>query len=164
MAYMTGWRIGDLLSLRREDLDLDVGTAITRAQDNKGKRDELIKLHSVVLEHLRKTPNFGPMVFPWSHDRRSLLSEFARIQEKAGIKLVCPGRHERTRFCHVYGFHDLRRAFATMNADRLTADALQALMRHKSYQTTQRYINIRRQLDDAVAGLHVPDVLKVKNA
>ena len=29
-----------------------------------------------------------------------------------------------------------------MNADKLTPDALQALMRHKSYQTTQVYINM----------------------
>ena len=33
-------------------------------------------------------------------------------------------------------------------------------MRHKSYQTTQRYINVARQLDEAVASLHVPEVLK----
>ena len=26
-AYMTGWRIGSLLALRREDVDLDDGTA-----------------------------------------------------------------------------------------------------------------------------------------
>ena len=65
-----------------------------------------------------------------------------------------------TRFCFVYGFHDLRRAFATMNADRLTPDALQALMRHKSYQTTQVYINLARQLDAAVENLHVPEVLQ----
>ena len=65
----------------------------------------------------------------------------------------------------LYGFHDLRRAFATMNADKLTPDALQALMRHKSYQTTQReYINMSRQMDAAVASLHVPDVLKAKAA
>ena len=68
------------------------------------------------------------------------------------------------RFCHVYGFHDLRRAFATMNADKLTPDALQALMRHKSYTTTQVYINMARQMDAAVANLHVPDVLKKKEA
>ena len=40
------------------------------------------------------------------------------------------------------------------------AHAAQALMRHKSYQTTQVYINLARQLDDAVNVLHVPDVLK----
>jgi integrase len=60
----------------------------------------------------------------------------------------------------VYGFHDLRRAFATMNADKLTPDALQLLMRHKSYLTTQVYVNMAKQMDDAVNVLHVPDVLK----
>jgi integrase len=61
--------------------------------------------------------------------------------------------------CYLYSFHDLRRAFATMNAERLTASALQALMRHKSYQTTQLYINMARQMNEAVAKLHVPEVL-----
>jgi len=45
----------------------------------------------------------------------------------------------------------------------MTGDALQALMRHKSYLTTQRYINMARQLDGAVEGLHVPDVLRRVN-
>ena len=45
-------------------------------------------------------------------------------------------------------FHDLRRAFATMNADRLSTAPRQTLMRHKSYQTTQVYINMARQIDD----------------
>ena len=64
----------------------------------------------------------------------------------------------------MYGFHDLRRAFAPQNAPRLTADALQKLMRHKSYLTTQRYINMASQLDEAVEALHVPDVLKATGA
>jgi hypothetical protein len=33
-------------------------------------------------------------------------------------------------------------------------------MRHKSYQTTQVYINMARQMDKAVEVLHVPEVLK----
>jgi integrase len=160
MGYMTGWRIGDMLGLRREDLDLTVGTAITRGDENKGKRDERVRLHPLVVEHLKRLAGFAPHVFPWNHDRRTLDEEFRRIQEAAKIHLPCPGEHEHTPACHAYGFHDLRRAFATMNADKLTADALQALMRHKSYQTTQVYINLTRQLDDAVASLHVPDVLK----
>ena len=61
-------------------------------------------------------------------------------------------------------FGEVSGAFATQNALRLTADALQKLMRHKSYQTTQRYINMASQLDEAVDKLHVPDVLKVKAA
>jgi integrase len=56
------------------------------------------------------------------------------------------------------GFHDLRRACATLNADKLTQDARQALMRHKSYTTTQRHIKMVRQIVAAVAGRHVPEV------
>jgi hypothetical protein len=33
-------------------------------------------------------------------------------------------------------------------------------MRHKSYATTQRYINMARQMDEAVDALHVPEVAK----
>ncbi len=156
--YMTGWRIGEMLSLAWDDVSLDQGYAITRHDDNKGGRDERVPLHLTVVEHLRKIVDFGPLVFPWPKDRRSLYEEFARIQTAAGIDLPCPEKHEHTDACHRYGFHDLRRAFATMNADRLTGDALQALMRHKSYATTQRYINIARQLDQSTAALYVPDV------
>jgi integrase len=158
MGYMTGWRISELLALRRDDLDLETGQAVTRAADNKAKRDERVKLHPFALDHLRKLAHFDPRVFPWNHNRTILQRQFAAIQEAAGIHLPCPGEHKHSRFCHVYGFHDLRRAFATMNADKLTPDALQALMRHKSYQTTQVYINMARQMDQAVAVLHVPDV------
>jgi integrase len=159
-AYMTGWRVSELLALRREDVDLDAGTAITRWEDNKGKRDEQVKLHPVVVEHLRRILGFDPAMFPWHHNRRTLQTQFAQIQEAVGIRLPCRGNHEHSRFCYVYGFHDFRRAFATMNADKLSADALQALMRHKSYLTTQKYINMSRQLDAAVAVLHVPEVLR----
>jgi integrase len=102
------------------------------------------------------------MVLPWPHNFRTLYAEFGRIQVAAGINLPCLKDHEHTPACHHYGFHDFRRAFATMNADKLTPDALQALMRHKSYQTTQKYINLARQMDKAVASLHVPEVLQKK--
>ncbi len=103
------------------------------------------------------------VVFYWPHHERTLWADFPRIQEAAGIHLPCHEKHEHIPACYLYGFHDLRRAFATVNAPTLTGDALQALMRHKSYQTTQRYIDMARQLDDAVETLHVPDVLREAN-
>ena len=162
--YMTGWRIGEILSLAWDDVSLDKGYAITRHDDNKGGRDERVPLHPTVIEHLRKVVDFGPLVFPWPKDKRSLYEEFARIQTAAGINLPCSEKHKHTDACHRYGFHDLRRAFATMNADRLTGDALQALMRHKAYATTQRYIAVARQLDQSTADLYVPDVERKKVA
>jgi len=158
--YMTGWRIGEPLSLSREQLNLDGGEAVLKAEDAKGRRGETVPLHELVVQHLRQITSFEPKVFAWPHAETTLYTQFRRIQEAAGIHLPCSENHEHTDACHTYGFHDLRRAFATMNADRLTSDALQALMRHKSYQTTQRYINIARQLNKSVESLHVPDLPK----
>jgi integrase len=39
MAYMAGWRISELMKLRRDDVDLERATALTRATDNKDRRD-----------------------------------------------------------------------------------------------------------------------------
>ena len=75
--------------------------------------------------------------------------EYHKIQDAAGVK--------RSDGAY-YGFHDLRRAFATMNAERMRPDALQALMQHKDYQTTQVYIAIAKQLKPAVHDLYVPDL------
>ena len=52
--YMTGWRMNEPLALGWDDVSLDKAAAITWHEDNKGKRDELAPLHSVVVEHLRK--------------------------------------------------------------------------------------------------------------
>jgi integrase len=159
-AYMTGWRVSEVLCLRRDWLDRQAGTAFIPAARNKGRKDVLVQMHPVVWEHLDRLAGFGPVVFPWPHANRTLYSEFARVQEAAGVNLPCRKEHEHGRHCHLYGFHDLRRAFATVNADRMTADALQALMRHESYLTTQKYINMARQINQAVGNLHVPEVLR----
>ena len=46
-----------------------------------------------------------------------------------------------------------------MNTDTLSTDTLQSLMWHKSYTTTQKYINMANQLNRSVETLHVPPVL-----
>jgi integrase len=180
-AQMTGWRIGEILALEWADVDLAAGTAITRSGDNKGKRSEVVGLHPVVVDHLRPLKGFHESVFPWEHGRRQLYDEFGRIQVAAGIDLPCRATkktaaqldgeprtkragHVCTPACHRYGFHDERRAFATMNAANMTREALQALMRHQSSLTTERYINYARQINPAVANLHVPDVLRLSGS
>lgn len=160
IAYMTGMRIKEILSIRREDVDFGASQLITRAKDNKGKRDERIPLHPVVIEHLKSLAGNSRLVFRWDRDYTLLWNEFKRIQKKAGIKLACPEDHKHTPSCDVYGFHDLRRAFATVNAPRMKPEALQKLMRHKSYKTTMSYVNWTTQVNDAVANMPVPSVLQ----
>jgi integrase len=98
---------------------------------------------------LKRLAGFSRLYFPWPYDRRTLWVEFYRLQTAAKVK-----PDGKTH----YGFHDLRRAFATMNASNMTADALQHLMRHRSYATTQRYISMSRQINPAVARLFVPEL------
>lgn len=172
LLYMTGWRIGQAMSLGRTALDLISGTAtaFSTAEETKGKRDALVPLHSLVVEHLRLIVDAGSLaVFPWPYHRRTLDGEWVAIQEKATIQadgekvplhLPCWRKHEHTRNCHVYGFHDLRRAFATMNAD-LPEPVLQHLMQHKHFATTKGYINVGRQLRPSVPKLYVPTINRV---
>lgn len=162
---MTGWRIDEAFQLKSSDLDLDAGTAITRHSDNKGARDEAVALHSVVIEHLRSIAgHFGEQVFEYPHGHKQKWTEFHLIQDAAGIDLPCHENHEHTPACHHYGFHDIRRAFATMNAANVSAVELQSLMRHKAFSTTQRYINMAKQMQGTEAKLFVPDVLRKGDA
>lgn len=148
LGYMTGWRISAMLALKWSDVDLEAGTALSRAEDNKGKRDVLIPLHPSVVEDLRElSGSFGEFVFPWSCNRRSLWREFARIQDAAEV-------HPSEKA--YYGFHDLRRGFATMNALNLNAPTLQRLMQHASYTTTQRYIGMAEEANEEVQNLFDP--------
>ncbi|HEV8066220.1 MAG TPA: tyrosine-type recombinase/integrase [Planctomycetaceae bacterium] len=164
-GYMTGWRIGQILALKWADVDLKAKTALSRAEDNKGKRDCRIPLHDVVVEHLKRMEGGrlasgpSPRVFGWDANRRALWTDFAKIQEAAkladGTPLPKEGKAARW-----YGFHDLRRGFATLNAGEMDLFQLQALMQHKSLATTQLYVNMANRLAGAVKGLYVPDVAR----
>ena len=158
--YMTGWRVREVLKLRREDVDLEKGVATTRAADNKGRTESTVPLHPIVVEHIRKLKSFAPAVFPWHDDDYQLWPQLRLIQAKAGIAKVCRKDHEHNDACKRFGFHDLRRGFATANAANLTASQLQTLMRHSSYTTTQRYIEMAEQVQqsDVVARLSVPEL------
>jgi integrase len=149
-AYMTGWRIGQLLALQRDDIDLEAAEAKSRALAGKGKRDKRKPLHPVIVSHLRRMPGFTAEIFPWPHHRRTLDKEF---------HFLC-----RTADLPEFGFHDLRRGFATMNAERMTADALQEWMEHKSYLTTKRYVAVARQIRQVIPNLFVPDLIENASA
>lgn len=165
-AITTGWRIDEILSFRRVDFDLHGGAIVTRAADNKGGRDDRDHLPQATLDLMKLIPGFGPFIFEWPHDKRTLWVEFQRIQKAAGIALPCPdaGRHECTEACKYYGFHALRRGYATFNADQMPAAVLQRKMRHKSFTTTLGYIGLADKMKRAAEKVHVPDVLKTKPA
>lgn len=164
-AYTTGWRIAQILAVRWEDVDLDAATAVSRAQDNKGKRDTMIDLSPLVVEHLRKLQgSFQEKVFPWDSRRRSLWDEFnviqgaAVVRNEAGEGKPLP-KGGKNGF---YGFHDLRRGFATLNAGKLDLFELQKIMQHRDLSTTRKYVNMATKMKSVTERLYVPNLTQPK--
>lgn len=148
VVFLTGWRIGAVMQLRRADVDLAAGTCLVRGESTKGKRDQLVPLHPVVVQHLKRLPGFSERMFPFAGTLRSLRRAFYRLQRLAGL----PRR---------YGFHALKRSFCTLNAPRLDPTALQYLAQHQSFETTRAYyIDQESQAQEAVGKLYIPDVLR----
>ncbi|MBP85324.1 MAG: hypothetical protein CMJ64_01190 [Planctomycetaceae bacterium] len=159
-AMTTGWRKEEILKFSRLDLDVDTGMVTTRANDNKGGRDEADYLPEVTMQHIARIQSFHKEVFPWPHDTRTFDIEFHKIQDAAGIHLPCiiSRKHDCTPSCHLYGMHDLRRAYATENCDRLPLPVLQKKMRHKDIQTTMRYVEMASKMKRATDDVFVPTV------
>ena len=159
-AWVSGMRIGALLALRWEDVDLDRGVVWSRGRDNKGKRDMQHDVQGAV-EFLRLLPRIDPRVFPWNHHARRLHVAFHAIQRAAGIFLLtCPEKHDHTPACHVYGFHDVRRSHATYNYGKVSDRALQQQMGHASFATTQQYIRYAELHQTDAYPAHLPLALQ----
>ncbi|MEO2018666.1 MAG: site-specific integrase, partial [Fuerstiella sp.] len=161
-AFVTGWRINEILNLRRDDVDFKTCQVVSRWDDSKGKRDELIFIPESVVDLLRPLwQSFQERPLNWSKSRRTLYVPFAELQGHAGIHLNCEEKHEHTDACHVYGFHDFKRSFATYNAGKLSPTQLQRLMKHSAFTTTQGYINYAKVMTER-PDVFVPDVLQLK--
>jgi integrase len=161
MLWISGIRIGAALSLRWEDIDLEAGIAISRARasGNKAKRDQRIYIAPIV-GWLRTLKGFDQRVFPWDWDQTALYRNFRKLQEAAGVHLTCSGEHEHNEYCHVYGFHDFRRAHATYNFGRVKDRELQQQMGHASLLTTHRYIKYAELHQQAAYDALVPNAMK----
>lgn len=160
----TGWRYTEVLELRKADVDLSSGRIITRHGDNKGKRDEADYLPPGVADLLIGVVGFGDLVFDWPLTTDTLRRDFHAIQKAAGIYLACPDadEHDCTEACHYYGFHAIRRGYASVNVARLPAPVLQRKMRHKSFITTQRYLKLGDAMKESASAVWTPTVAQAK--
>ncbi|MBX9789423.1 MAG: hypothetical protein K2Y37_10950 [Pirellulales bacterium] len=82
----------------------------------------------MALELVKGIVTFEPFILSWHHGKKCLWGDFHSIQDAAGSKLVCPNadRRECTDTCHIDGFHAMRRGYATLHAERLSAPGTSA--------------------------------------
>lgn len=164
-AFTTGWRRSQIFTLKWSDVNLNTGeiVAIGLHEGNKGGRNEHFFLPDATLAHIKALWHPGDHVFWWTQDARGLYEEFERIQDAAGIDLPCVDyrQHQCSRACHRYGFHCVRRGFATENESKMTPRELQVMMQHKDFSTTLKYIedaNRDRRKQEVAARVTVPAV------
>lgn len=155
ILYATGLRVSELLSLRLEDMNLEVGYVIAYG---KGKKERLVPIGEVSLESLkdylaRARPGFCktekvPYVFLNRSGKRLSRQGFWKMLNRyallAGIKSpVTP--------------HVLRHSFASHLLER-GADlrSLQLLLGHASISTTQIYTHLNRERLKKIYQRHHP--------
>ena len=123
--YNSGFRIGETLALRREDLHRQGNLTYVKSRRENAKQGRA-KVHvqnSHAIAALKSLPTVG-IVFPWPHAFMTLNRELKRIEEAAGIA-------EDRRFA----FHAFRRLNGT-ELYGMDPAAAQENLGHESMRTT----------------------------
>lgn len=137
--WLSGLRIGEALRLSW-DWDSDFSVAENGkypayrilAEGEKGHEDRLLPMTPDFAQFLAKTPHDQRtgLVFPIGPKRR-VQETLKMIGEAAGVIVNREGKNATA--------HDLRRAFGTRWAQKVTPAVLQVLMRHADIKTTLQY-------------------------
>jgi integrase len=161
LATFGGLRLGELLALAREDLDLDVGLVRVRRQLHQLKHGELVfgapksdagtravMLPAALIADLTKhlTNHVGPepeaLVFTGEKGGPLRRHVWAKVWDRARRKVGVPHLH----------FHDLRHAGNTLAAATgASTKELMARMGHASPEAALRHQHATRDRDAAIA-------------
>ncbi|MEW4564689.1 tyrosine-type recombinase/integrase [Bremerella sp. JC770] len=140
-----GLRLSEALNMKWEDVSLDQGELYIPIQKNGNATT--LPLSEQTVAYLRKLVDLGETyVFPTDglHEK-TLYEEFHRLQALAGVSRRClladrDQEHTCTPSCTYFGFHSLRKAFCSINAQNgMPLETLCALARHSSVTVTQKY-------------------------
>jgi len=132
LLYSSGLRVSELLSLKKQDFELEKNSLWVRS--GKGNKDRLVILSSKLVEELKNyLENVDGLVFPGKNDKilpRTVQKIVKLAAKKAGInKKVSP--------------HTLRHSFATHLLEKGTdLRMIQELLGHSNLQTTQIYTQV----------------------
>ena len=129
-AWCTAERIGALLALRWDQVDLDGRTITFLAETRKGHTRDIERAITQDLADALRMQQRGPrdLVWPWPYGITLLWPTLKKIARKAGVT--------------PRGFHGIRKSAASYFA--LAGGSAQQLLDHEKASTTQRsYIDVR---------------------
>ncbi len=132
VAIDTGLRLGAVLALRTDDLDVASGMVLARAETQKQKADQVFRLHRDTLAELMATRLVDrERLFPLPKDSRK---HFRRVFREILTRAGCPSGARDL-------LHKLRRTSATYLAAVSGKAAASEHLGHSSLSVTERYLD-----------------------
>jgi integrase len=132
VIWDTGERIGAILGLRWDDVDLDAGWLTIRAELRKGKKKPImrrLRAETLVLLRAMVLPS-RELIFPWDRHYGQVWRCYKEIRKRAGLNV------DRRS-----GFHRMRRSVASY-FKQAGGDATE-LLDHSARSVTQAYLDPR---------------------
>jgi len=129
--WETAERIGALMALRWDDVDLDGRAVLFRAETRKGRSNDLLRPITPALADALRPEVRQPDELVWPWDRKQLTSLWT------SLKLIC-----KRAGCRGTGFHGLRKSSASYLA-AAGGDATEHLGHAKPEVTRQHYLDRR---------------------
>jgi len=124
LAWGSGMRLGEILRLMKEDIDLDKKQI--RINQGKGGKDRIVPTPRGFKEkHMQ--------YIPFEYKDRALQKAFRIYSEKSGLKAKKPGVH----------LHSLRHGFATTCLRKgINLRSIQLMLGHSDLSTTAIYLQL----------------------
>ena len=150
MTYDSGFRVGELVSLRKENIDIERKVIVVHS--GKGRKDRRTVISKVVIDMLTeycKQYNITGWLFPGQDPSKHISVRTAQKIFEHAVKNAKIGKNG--------SFHSLRHTFATHHLEKGTSITLiRDFLGHSSVRTTERYTQI--------ANLNISDVTSLLDA
>lgn len=131
VCFDSGERIGAVLGVGWDDVDLSDNWLIFKAENRKGRdRDSVVKIAADTSAAIKQIPRDGKCVFSWPFTRQYLWKRYGALLQKAEL----PADRRRK-------FHCIRRTVAS-HAEAAGGNATE-LLRHAARKNTLAYLDPR---------------------
>jgi len=155
LLYATGLRVSELLALRLQDLNLEVGYVVAYG---KGKKERLVPVGEVALEKLKEYLSaVRPALDKTARARHLFLNRSGRGLSRQGFWKLLNRYALQAGITSPVTPHVMRHSFATHLLER-GADlrSVQLMLGHASISTTQIYTHLNREKLKQIYQRHHP--------
>lgn len=154
LLYACGTRVGETLSLKTNDVDLEEG--IITLYNGKNKISRMIPMADSLTKYLRMydhrvdRTDDNPFFFPARHGEHysptTIRNTFRKILQQAGIRQLSNGNYPRVHdLRHTYAVHALELSISKGMDPYCSLPALSTYMGHKGIESTEYYLRLTRQ-------------------